>query len=104
MPSLKVTLLNDAIVTIKMKTVYKALLDQNYIKAQLVLRELLYIMNCNIVNDMEPRIYSTVYNNVARACIECGFGRYSVATSLVRDTYYTIENSYIPVTSGMVMV
>jgi hypothetical protein len=104
MPAPKVTLLNDAIVSIKMKTVYKYLLNQDYIKAQLVLRELLYIMNCNVENDMDPRVYSTVYDNVARACIECAFSRYNSVSSLVRDTHFVIENNYIPVNSGMVLV
>jgi hypothetical protein len=102
--SRKITLLNDAIVSIKINTVYKLLISKEYIKAQLILRELLYIMNCNVENDMEPVLYNTVYNNIARACIDCAFGRYTNVSSLVRDTHYQIENRYIPTTSGMVMV
>ena len=99
-----ITLINDAIVGIKLKSYYQAYVRNEHAKAHAIIKELFYIMNNHKENDMNNKTYSKGYDMVALACLHTGLRRYSESQRLCREALYEIENTYIPVNSGMVLV
>lgn len=99
-----ITLLNDSVVSIKLKTYYSAYVRNDHTKALTTLKELFYVMNNHIENDMDIKVFGRVYDLIARASIHTGMKRYQESQQMVREALYTIENRYIPAHSGMVLI
>lgn len=86
---------SDAIISSRLRGIYKAIRHQKYSKAVLLTNHTLHDLDTAEEIDLDDQTKKAVVETFYRTLTELAMRRYSNAHNHIRDLYYSIESKYL---------